>query len=46
MLLCISFREILDSLKVDFIRKPKGFIDFSFFFLKRVARIWGLRKQS
>ena len=32
MLSCILFRESFDSLKVDYIRKSKGFIDFSFFF--------------
>ena len=31
MLSCISFREILNSLRVDFIRKPKGFMDLLLF---------------
>ena len=30
MLLCILFREIFDSWRVDFIQRPKSFIDFSF----------------
>ena len=42
MISCILFREILESFRVDFIRRPKGFIDFSFFF-QNVARIYGCR---
>ena len=38
MLSCISFRKILNSLRVDFFRRPKGFMDFPFFF-QSVARI-------
>ena len=47
MLSCILFREIFDSLSVHFIRRQKGFIDFSFFF-QDAARIksWGHSHKS
>ena len=44
MLSCISFREILDSLRVDFIRRPKGFMGFSFF--SKSCSDLGLKMQS
>ena len=40
----ISFREILDCLKVDFIQRPKGFMDFYFF--SKCCSYLGLKMQS